>query len=307
MKVAFFGLGHMGLNMALNIQEQGIEVVGWNRSEPKRVEARAQGLEVADSINEATQRLDGEQRKVVFLMIAAGPAVDSVIFEDGQLFNLLNEGDIIIDGANSYFEDTKRRAELLSEKGIIFMDAGVSGGVEKARTGASVMVGGDRGGFDYLEKLFAAIAMENGYGYFGPSGAGHYVKMVHNGIEYAMMQAIAEGMNIIKTSEYGKEVDMLKLTDVWNHGSIIESNLVKFLHQALSKDALLGTTEPVIGSLGTGRWTVEQALKQGVPANAISAAVFARYSSRDLDSYLFKAVQAMRAEFGAHTSEERPT
>lgn len=305
MKVGYLGLGHMGLNMALNIQEHDIAVVGWNRSPEKREEAKQLGLQnVVNTIQEVISALHDEPRKVIFLMVAAGPAVDHVIFDEGNLQDLLSSGDIIIDGANSFYKDTKRRAAKLKEKGVILLDAGVSGGVEKARTGASVMIGGERESFEYAEKLFAAIAMENGYGYFGESGAGHYVKMVHNGIEYGMMQAIAEGMNIIEASEY--KPDFLKLTEVWNHGSIIQSNLIGFLHQALQKDESLQSTDPVIGSLGTGKWTVEEGLRLGVPAPAISAAVFARYTSREPDSFLFKAVQAMRAEFGAHTSEERP-
>lgn len=305
MKIGFLGLGNMGRNLVLNLMDSGHEVVAWNRSEQKRNIARDQGINVKDTVAELLKELDSEERKVIWLLVAAGSAVDHVLFDDGGIFDSLGGGDIVIEGANSHYMASQDRAVMFAEKGISYLDVGISGGVKGARDGACMMIGGDKETFDYTEQLFKDSTVENGYGYFGDSGAGHYVKMVHNAVEYGMMQAIAEGVNLVESSDF--DVDLAKMTDVWNHGSIIQSNLVGYLNQALQSDPGLAKTDPVIGSLGTGRWAVEDGMQRGVPMNAIASAVFARYQSRDPESMLFKSVQAMRSVFGAHTSEERPS
>lgn len=306
MTIGLYGLGNMGLNLALRLQEQGHTVIASNRSPQKRQQATTAGMtNVVGSLAEVVEQLQAEDRVVIWLMVSAGSAVDSVLFDQDGLADLLPENSIVIDGANSHFRDTKRRAKLLADNGISYLDCGVSGGIDGARTGACLMIGGDKSTYEYCAEIFSAAAQPEGYGYFGNSGAGHFVKMVHNGIEYGMMQAIAEGLNLIHHSDY--QVDLTELTKVWNHGSIIESNLVGFIQDAFNQDQDLANTDPEIGSLGTGRWTVEQALEMGVPLPAITSAVYARYQSRDPKSFIFKVVQAMRAQFGGHTSTERPS
>lgn len=308
MQIALLGLGNMGMNLALNLQDHGHEVHSWNRSEEKRQQARNSGLNnVHDDIADLFQTLSASnpERKVVWMMVSAGDAVESTLFgADGNpgIIEYLNSGDIVIEGVNSFYRDSQRRAAKLAEKGILMLDCGVSGGISGARHGACVMVGGDKSTYDYVESLFKDVTVEGGYGYFGTSGAGHFVKMVHNAIEYGMMQAIAEGMNLVSKSEFNP--DMSQLTSVWNSGSIIQSNLIGFLHQALQKDPGLAQASADIGSLGTGMWASQEALRLGVPLTAITHAVFSRYQSNDKDSLMFKVIQAMRAEFGGHNSQQ---
>lgn len=296
----------MGVNLALNLQSKGHQVVAWNRSEEKRFRAKEQGVEnVVDSISKLVSELGGEERKVIWSMISAGPAVDSVFSGEGGLIGMLSAGDIVIDGVNSHFKDSRRRAAQFSEKMINMLDVGVSGGVDGARNGACMMVGGDRMAFEHVEPVIKDVCLPDGYGYFGASGAGHYVKMVHNAIEYGMMQAIAEGMNLLELSEF--EVDYSELTKVWSNGSIIESNLIKFLHKAFSGDPDLHKASPEIGSLGTAKWAVSEALESQAPFTNIANSVFTRYESREKDVFSLKIIQAMRAVFGAHSSSERPS
>ncbi len=303
MQIGFIGLGNMGLNMVKNLIDHGHELIVWNRSPEPRQEAAEYGAISVESIKELAQKLKG--RKVIFSMISAGSIVDTVLFDNGEnsIITVLGEGDIFIDGVNSHYKDSIRRAEKLKEYGILMLDAGVSGGVDGARNGACAMVGGDEEAFKYVEQIFKDMTVERGYGYFGTNGSGHFVKMVHNAIEYGMMQAIAEGLNLINESEFNP--DLKKVLDVWNHGSIIESNLVGFLSAAVSKIDDINTLDPEIGALGTGMWASIDALERGVPFTTISHAVFNRYQSRRTGEYAFRMIQAMRAEFGAHTSKER--
>ncbi len=304
MKLAFLGLGNMGLNLALNLKEHGHDVIGWNRSAEKRDTAKDAGLEVRESLPEAINELNGMGRKIVFLLVSAGPAVDSLLFDPGNVYDMLDEGDIVIEGANSHFKDSQDRGAKFAEKGIQYLDCGISGGVNGARNGACMMVGGHEESFHYVEELFRDACVERGYGYFGESGAGHYVKMVHNAIEYGMMQAIAEGLNLLELSQF--PVDMRVATSVWSNGSIIESNLIKFLSQALDEDPKLDKVSPEIGSLGTARWAVVEALEKQAPFANIANSVFTRFESRQKDVFEQKVIQAMRTVFGAHTSSERP-
>lgn len=305
MKIGFIGLGNMGLNMVLNLIDHGHEVIAWNRSEAKRVEAARLGVTVVDTISEVVTALKDEEHVVLFSMISAGPNIDTVLFDNGDqsIRTLLKKGDIFIDGVNSHYKDSVRRAEKLKEDDITMLDAGISGGVEGARHGACAMVGGDQAAFEYVEQIFKDLTVPGGYGYFGTNGAGHFVKMVHNAIEYGMMQVIGEGMNLINESEYTPDVD--KLLDVWNHGSIIEGKLIGFLKAGISNAGGVEKLDTEVGSLGTGRWASEDALQRGVPFTAITHAVFSRYMSRGTSEFAFKMVQAMRAEFGAHNSKER--
>jgi len=303
MKVGFIGLGNMGLNMVYNLLDHGHELVVWNRSEEPRAEATKKGAIAVESITELVEKLDSP--KVVFSMISAGPVVDKILFEneDESIMKVLGEGDVFIDGVNSHYKDSIRRANKLEEKGIKMLDAGISGGVDGARTGACAMIGGDEQAFKFVESIFKDLTKEEGYGYFGANGAGHYVKMIHNAIEYGMMQVIGEGLNLLDESEF--KVDYQKLLNVWNHGSIIESRLIEFLKESIKNNDDLTTLDTEIGSLGTGRWAAEEALEKGVPFTGISHAVFNRYQSRETGDFAFKMIQAMRAKFGAHNSKER--
>lgn len=303
MKIGFIGLGNMGLNMVKNIIDHNHEVIAWNRSKEPRDEAEKYGAQTTESIKELVGKLDSSP-KIIFSMISAGPVVDTILFENGEnsIFDLLSEGDIFIDGVNSHYKDSIKRAKKLGEKGIKMIDAGISGGVDGARNGACAMVGGDEESFKYVEQLFKDITVENGYGYFGKNGAGHFVKMVHNAIEYGMMQVIGEGLNLLDESEF--KPDLKKVLDVYNHGSIIESKLIGFLKKVVDGKEV-SELESEIGSLGTGRWAAEDALQRGVPFTAITHAVYNRYMSRGTGDYAFKIIQAMRAEFGAHNTKER--
>jgi 6-phosphogluconate dehydrogenase len=301
-EIGFIGLGSMGLNMVYKLLDEGYTVHAWNRSEGKGLAAKKAGAKIYDSIEDLANEMSGSER-IFWSMVSAGPAVDEV---HNELKKFTKKGDIVVEGANSFYKDSIRRHDEFQRLGVYYFDAGVSGGLGGARNGSCIMVGGDREIFEkHLEPLVKDLAIEDGYGYFGETGAGHYVKMVHNAIEYAMMQAMGEGINLISKSQY-TNVDFEKLTDVWNHGSIIEGRLMGFLKNALSKDSGLKNTESEIGSLGTGEWSVREALKNEVPFSTIAGSVFARYNSRGNDDFSAKVVQALRVEFGGHNSQERP-
>lgn len=301
-EIGFIGLGSMGLNMVYKLLDEGYTVHAWNRSEGARLDAKKAGAQVYESIGEMAKALEEDER-LFWSMVSAGPAVDEVL---NELKKYVRKGDLVVEGANSFYEDSVKRHDEFASLGVYYFDAGVSGGLGGARNGACIMIGGDRAVFEkHLEQVVKDLAIEDGYGYFGETGAGHYVKMVHNAIEYAMMQAMGEGMNLISKSQY-KDVDFEKLTDVWNHGSIIEGRLMGFLKDALSKDHKLENTDSEVGSLGTGEWSVREALKNEVPFSAIAGSVFARYNSRGNDDYSAKVVQALRVVFGGHNSQERP-
>lgn len=306
MEIGFLGLGKMGLNLALNLQEKGHKVVAWNRSESGKDNGRNNGLDVKESIADVVESLDANQPRVIWLMLSAGQAVDSVVLGTNDftgLQDLLKPGDIVIEAANSHYKDSQRRSKSLAEKGISLIDLGVSGGVEGARNGICAMAGGSPDAIVHVQQLLESVCVPHGFGYFGESGAGHYVKMVHNAIEYGIMQSIAEGMNLLELSEY--KVDLAKLTHVWNNGSIVQSRLLGFLHQALVNDPHLQNSPSEIGSLGTAKWAVIEALAAQAPLTSISNSVFARFESRQKSTFAHKVVQAMRSVFGGHSSQDR--
>jgi 6-phosphogluconate dehydrogenase len=306
MKIGLIGLGNMGFALMENLLDQGHEVIAWNRSAEKREQAKKTKATVVETVEELVAKLD--KQKIIFAIISAGQPIDDLFFgtsKEKGLASLLQKGDIVADLANSHFSDSARRGAEFAKKGIKMLDIGISGGVEGARYGACMMIGGDKKAFDLLEPVFKAVTKEGGYGYFGTPGAGHFVKMVHNGIEYGMMQAISEGVALINAkTEY--DVDMSKLLDVWNHGSIVQSNLIGFLKEAYDEnDNSILSEEDEIGDLGTGRWSTEEALKLGVPFTNITNAVYARFNSRQKDFIGWKAVSAMRRVFGAHSGKDR--
>ena len=313
--VGFIGLGNMGSALAQHAIKSNFQVVGYNRTAQKTDQLKQTGFTPTYSLNDFITAL--KPPRLIWLMLSVGLPIDTILFGPNQLnkakktsgqspenlLKLLTAGDIVIDGANSHYQHTQDRAIKLKQQGIHYLDCGTSGGIAGAKLGASLMIGGDSKAYKLAEPLFKTLAAPNGYGYFGASGSGHFVKMVHNGIEYDMMQAIAEVCAILNTSPL--KPDLALATKVWDNGSIIKSNLVKWLNQALTNDANLSKTQATIGSLGTGKWTVETALSLGVPAPVIASAVFARYQTRPEADFGKKIVQALREHFGGHNSQER--
>lgn len=293
MQIGLIGLGKMGFNLALNMRDKGHDVVAYNRSSEKVKEAEKEGLIGAYSIEELVNNLEG--RRTLWLMVPAGEIVDEMI---DKLIPLLNENDIIIDGGNSNYRDTLKRYEKLKEKKIDFVDIGTSGGTTGARNGACTMIGAEDEVFKYIEPLVKDISIENGYLHTGKNGSGHFVKMVHNGIEYGMMQAIGEGFELLEKS--GFELDFKEVARVWNHGSVIRSWLMELTESAFSKDANLDGIKGVMYSSGEGLWTVQEALNLKVPVPVIAQSLFTRYRSEQDDTFTGKVVAALRNEFGGH-------
>lgn len=298
MKIGLIGLGKMGYNLALNMRDKGLDIGVYNRSKEPREEIKNEGVQTFDTIESLVDAL--ESPKVVWIMVTAGPATEAII---EQVTLLLSPGDIIVDGGNSRFSDTLRRGDALEEKGIYFVDAGTSGGTDGARYGACMMVGGDEKAIAVLEPYFKVLNVEEGYLHCGKRGSGHYVKMVHNGIEYGMMQAVGEGLEIIRRSEF--DVDFEKVANVWNHGSIIAGYLMQMTKQAFENNGMLEDIIPRIDALGEGQWTVEEAIRLGVSAPVITQSLFIRNASKDEGKFSDRVVAALRNEFGGHALHKR--
>ncbi|HXA42814.1 MAG TPA: decarboxylating 6-phosphogluconate dehydrogenase [Candidatus Solibacter sp.] len=294
LEMGIIGLGRMGGNMVKRLAQRGHRIVGYART-PATVEiAVADGGVGAHSVEDLVSKLS--KPKTVWVMVPSGQATDDNI---NQLAELLEPGDLIIDGGNSRWTDSKRHAEELSAKGIHFMDAGTSGGVWGLKVGYSLMVGGEREDFDRIEPLLADLAPENGYGLMGPAGAGHFVKMVHNGIEYGMLQAYAEGYEILHASEY--DLDLKDITRVWQNGSVVRSWLLDLAALAFEAEgADLANIRGYVEDSGEGRWTVQAAIDESVPAPVITMSLLMRFASRQDDSYGAKVIAALRNQFGGH-------
>jgi 6-phosphogluconate dehydrogenase len=299
MKIGMVGLGRMGLNMARRLLRGGHQVVAYNRS-PDKTEALArEGGEASFSLAELVGKLEG--RKVVWLMLPAGRPVDEHL---DQLLELLGPGDLIVEGGNSYFKDDIRRAERLSGHGLHYLDVGVSGGIWGLRVGYCTMVGGRRDDFDYLTPVFKTLAPPEGYMYCGPTGAGHFIKMIHNGIEYGMMQAYGEGFALIEASSY-KQASYGDLSRLWNRGSVIRSWLLELLETAFDDDPQLTGIQGYVDDSGEGRWTVMQAVESGVSAPVITSALFRRFESRQPDAFENRVLAALRRQFGGHAVKKQ--
>ena len=297
--IGIVGLGKMGLNIALHLKDEGINVIGFNRSPEGRDKAKSQGLDTASSVSELIEKVRNN-RAIIWIMVPAGAPVDEVLFgSDENISKYLKEGDIVIDGGNSYYKDTLARYKKLEERGIHYMDCGTSGGMSGARNGACLMIGGKKSIFEEIEWVFSSIAQKEGYFYVGPSGSGNYVKMIHNAIEYGMMQAIAEGIDLIKNGAY-PDVDMEGLLHVWNNGSIIESYLTSVLEKQLREYPNLDEVEGVVEDNGEGAWTIGEAIERKVPALAVSHTLFERYASRRSNTIANKMLALMRNGFGGH-------
>jgi 6-phosphogluconate dehydrogenase len=285
MKLGMVGLGRMGGNMTERLRRDGHDVETYARTAPDRT---------ADSLVELATQL--EQPRVVWLMIPAGTPTENAF---QTLLPLLEDGDTIVDGGNSNFRDSQRRATQAKTKGVYFLDAGVSGGIWGLENGYCIMVGGEEQAFQLAEPIFKTLAPEDGYARVGPSGAGHFVKMVHNGIEYGLMQAYAEGFEIMNSSEF--DVDLHEIAGIWRYGSVVRSWLLELLYAAFEEEG--NDLEKVAGYVedsGEGRWTVFEAINESVPAPVIAASLFARFASRQDESFGAKINAALRKQFGGH-------
>jgi 6-phosphogluconate dehydrogenase len=284
MKLAMVGLGRMGGNMTKRLEKDGHDVQTYAQS----------GGGTASSLEELVRQL--EPRRAVWLMIPAGDPTEGAVQE---LLGLLEEGDVIVDGGNSNFRDSQRRARDAGAKGVGYIDAGVSVWVWGLANGYCLMVGGEDDAVAFLEPAFKTLAPEDGYAHVGPSGAGHFVKMVHNGIEYGLMQAYAEGFDIMNASEF--DLDLHDIAGIWRYGSVVRSWLLELLHTALENEG--NELEHIAGYVedsGEGRWTVFEAINESVPAPVISAALYARFASREDESFAAKINAALRNQFGGH-------
>ncbi|MEK3715614.1 phosphogluconate dehydrogenase (NAD(+)-dependent, decarboxylating) [Paenibacillus sp. FSL R7-0333] len=297
MKVGLIGLGKMGFNLGQNLLEHAHEVVAYDVNPAAVQELAERGASGAASLEELTGRLDSP--RVLWIMVPH-TFVDSVIAE---LTPLLSKGDIIIEAGNSHYKESIRRHEELGAHGIHFLDAGTSGGMEGARNGACYMVGGDEEAWAVVEPLFRDTAVENGYLYAGKSGSGHFLKMVHNGIEYGMMAAIGEGFEVLEKSGY--DFDFEQVARVWNNGSVVRSWLMELIERAFSKDAKLEDIKGVMHSSGEGRWTLETAFDLQAATPVIAMALLMRYRSLETDTFTGKVVAALRNEFGGHAVESK--
>lgn len=299
MKIGYIGLGKMGKGMVLNFLEKGIEVVAWNRSPEPREEVKAAGAETVENPEDVVSKL--EAPRIVWLMLPAGETTDEFI---DKILPLLSPGDLLIDGANSFFKDTLRRAEKIKPTGVRFMDIGVSGGPKGARTGACLMIGGEKQDVEEIKELILASSAPDAWGHFGRVGAGHFAKMVHNGVEYGMMEAIAEGAAILKSSDF--DLDLEDIFRVYNNKSVIESRLVGWTREALEEDPQLSEYSSKINHTGEGEWTVKVAHELGVDPVVIEDSFEVRVNSEKDDEnspngFRNKAVSAMRGKFGGHS------
>lgn len=293
MKIGFIGLGKMGFNMVHRLLEHQHEVVVWDRSAEAIEEIEKLGAVGATDLQDLVEKLPA--RKIVWLMVPAGKPVDENL---DALLAILNKGDIIIDGGNSFWRETQQRAEKAALKGVDFVDCGTSGGVWGLKNGYCLMYGGAQEATAYMEPIFKSLAPENGYVYCGPSGTGHMVKMVHNGIEYGMMQAYAEGFEILQKSPY--DLDLTKIADAWQYGSVVRSWLLELSVNALKEDPKLESIKDYVSDSGEGRWTIQTAIDFDVPAHVITASLYTRFQSRQDESFAMKMVAALRNQFGGH-------
>lgn len=298
MKLAIMGLGKMGFNLMQNALKQNHEVVSYDVNLEQVKLAEEKGAQGAETIEEMIRHLDNQ--KIIWMMVPSGDITENLITE---LTPLLGEGDILIDGGNSHYKDTVRRYSKLAEKGISYVDVGTSGGMEGALAGACTMIGGDRIVFEKLEPLFKDLSVENGYLYTGESGSGHFLKMIHNGIEYGMMQSISEGFDILEKSPY--DFDHEKVARVWNHGSVIRSWLMELMESAFSEDPKLDQIRGVVQASGEGKWTVETAMELETAAPVIALSLMMRNRSLETDSFSGKVVASLRNQFGGHAVEKQ--
>ncbi len=297
LQIGLVGLGKMGYNLALNMKKHGYHVIAQDVNvafvEEINKEGDIVGVNTPEQLCDAFDK--NQKHRAIWLMVPSGKVVDIVI---NNIVPHLSPGDIIIDGGNSNFNDSVKRYNALKEKGISFLDCGTSGGMSGALHGACTMIGGDADVFAYVEELFKDISVQDGYLYCGAAGSGHFCKMVHNGIEYGMMQAMAEGFEVLQHSKYN--YDFEHVAKMWSNGSVIRGWLMELAQDAFSKDAKLDAITGVMNSSGEGRWTLDAALDMGIATPVIAMSLLMRYRSQQTDTFSGKVVAALRNEFGGH-------
>jgi 6-phosphogluconate dehydrogenase len=293
MELGMIGLGRMGANMTERLVQGGHRVISYDRSPEAIQRVVDKGAVGAHSLADFVKQLS--LPRVIWLMVPSGDPVDETI---EQLLPNLSKGDILIDGGNSNYKDSIRRAEKLKSQGFHFVDAGTSGGIWGLQVGYCMMVGGEKPIVDRLASIFKTLAPPDGYAHVGPNGAGHFVKMVHNGIEYGMLQAYGEGFELLKASRF--DLDLGKIAHLWNQGSVVRSWLLELAERAFEKDPKLASIRGYVEDSGEGRWTVIEAVERDVPASVLTLSLFARFASRQEDSFGAKVIAALRNEFGGH-------
>lgn len=300
MKIGFVGLGKMGMSMVQRLLDHGFSIVVYARTSETVKKAETIGAAGAASLPDLVEKLTGP--RLIWLMLPAGAVTEETI---SRLVPLLSEGDTIIDGGNSFYKDSIRRADELKMKNISFLDVGTSGGIWGLTNGYCLMIGGEDTPFRAAEPLFKALAPDDGYAYIGPHGAGHFVKMIHNGIEYALLQGYAEGFELLKAkTEFS--IDLQKISSLWNHGSVIRSWLLELAEKAFEKDPGLSSIKGFVEDSGEGRWTIAEAIEKDVPAPVITLSLLQRFRSRQDESFSAKVIAALRNEFGGHAVKKRP-
>ena len=294
MEIAIVGLGRMGMNMLERLAQAGNTVYGFDTDPAKMPEVKKRGgigvTDLAEAVNHQNQ-----EHKVVWIMVPQGKPVDETI---AKLKEVLGKGDIVIDGGNSYFKDTVHRGKELEAVGIDYLDCGTSGGIWGLKEGYCLMVGGNPEAAKFCEPIFTALAPKDGYVYTGASGSGHYVKMVHNGIEYGMLQSYGEGFDILHASEY--KLDLTAIASAWQYGSVVRSWLLELLVLAFKSDENLQKVRGYVEDSGEGRWTIQEAIDHNVPAPVITAALYERFHSRETENFAAKVIASLRNEFGGH-------
>ena len=288
----------MGYNLALNFKKNNHSVTAFDINKSAVEKIAGEGVPTASSVADLAGQLQG--RRIFWIMVPAGNTVDVIL---GNLKSYLKPEDVVIDGGNSFYKDSIARGRELEKYGVYYLDCGTSGGVEGALHGVCTMIGGRKEAFDYCEPIFKSISVPQGYLYCGKSGSGHFVKMVHNGIEYGMMQSIAEGMEVLH--RHDAAIDLAAVANMWNHGSVVRSWLMELTQHALEKDKNLESIKGVMHSSGEGKWTVETALEMGVPTPVITMSLLMRYRSQQEDTFSGKVVAALRNEFGGHAVEKK--
>ena len=298
-EIAVIGLGKMGLGISNRLSKKGIKVYGydsgWNENLYKE-----NNINGANNLNDLISLFESS-RKIIWVMVPSGKATDDTI---ANLNSILNDGDIVIDGGNSNYKESIKKYNLLKSNNISFLDSGTSGGVWGEKEGYCLMVGGDKEVYEICKPIFEALSADGkGYGYMGKSGSGHFVKMIHNGIEYGMMQSMAEGIEILnQKKEYS--LDLTQITELWKSGSVVRSWLLDLLNDALKENPNLDGIAPYVEDSGEGRWTIQEAIDLDVPAHAITSSLYSRFYSRNSDSFSFKVLSSLRNQFGGHNMKK---
>jgi 6-phosphogluconate dehydrogenase len=289
------GLGRMGGNMVKRLIKAGHDIAAFNRTAEKTKALEKDGVTGTYSLTEFIQKL--QQPRIVWLMLPAGDVTEKFV---NDVVKLLSKGDIIVEGGNSPYRDDIRRFEELKKTGIHYVDAGVSGGIWGLKVGYCTMVGGEQEIFKHMEPILRDLAPKDGYMYCGGPGAGHFVKMIHNAIEYGLMEAYAEGFEILKASPYTGKLDLQQVAHLWNQGSVVRSWLLELLENVFDKDSGLDEIQGFVEDSGEARWTVKEAIDTGVPADVITTALYKRFNSRQKDAFANRVLAALRREFGGH-------